>query len=1185
MATTGQVYPGSAESVSETGYANDTWVNPGNITADDTSYASVTAATFDSPDETYVLKAYNFDFSSIPDGSTINGVTMRMRAWYANGTGNIVLAQLLDTSRARVGTNQYSTFVNLTTSEADYTKGSSSDNWGNALTAAWVKDPDFGVGIAMGATGSNTDVFVDWVTLEIDYTPPDLTVTAANGVLTLTGNAASVSGPVTVAASVGGLTLVGNAASVVTAEPTFAQDGVTYLLRDKFTSAQNPLVDGNASEGAGVGYRDVTGTSFYAAGGRLRGGNNSSEGKIVYKPSSGGAGWERAGGRTFTALLTPDDAEGNLSIWLAETAGTLNGYGIRFDDKTVYITEPDGNEVAALVVDQRPGRKVQYLAGITLNEGVGAVYWISAAQTYTAGEWPLPAFPNARVLFVSQLGTFATVHPTVRSLSGFSYGQGVGVEDVRLFDIADWSGADGMALVADRFDRVDSSTTLGAGWTADAGTWGISTNQAYAATPTFNGRAYMDAGQADVWVVAEVTSGSDLGGWFGLLLRRSASGTFMRLYNNGSANIYLQKFLAGAYDDQVFSTYAAFATSQTKRWLAGCYGNQFRIFLNGDETVIQPTTDTGGNHTSGTGFGLFGGDAPSGQRWNNFAVYPMTLTLPAEFNSGAYPALVAAGTTVFSDTFTDTNGTAIATHNAAWAVQNGSFAIQSNALDGTPSPDHGYAYLDSGYTDVDVSVDITFPAATTEGAAGVAVRRADADNFIYARTLWQGGSNEIEIWSSQAGVMALLAKAYMGSSAYASSTTYRLALSAHGDLLDVLLDGELFATLILAAPLLDGTGVGVGESSGNTAGLLFDNFTVALAGTQLVTANAGGLTITGNPATVDAAANAQTVTAAAGALSLVGNSASVVPGAVTVPATTGGLALVGNAATVVSDSRVTANAGSASIVGNTAVITSDSRVAASNGVLTTAGNTASITSHSLVDATVGVLSLVGNTASPGTGSSPQTVNAAVGLLTLSGNAAGITSHSVVNASNGVMNVIGNQATITSASRVDAQVGVLTLSGNSATITSASHVDAAVGSMNMVGNQATIDLGSGSQTVNANPGTMTMTGNTALIHQAVPAQPGTLTIVGNTALIHVSVPTQVGAMSMVGNTASVTSYVRVAASAGIISLTGNAAAVAGGPVVVSASSGVMSMAGNNSDVYLGENPIVYVRINTLRRRME
>jgi len=86
------------------------------------------------------------------------------------------LLQLLDTARAKVGTNQCATPVTLTTNTATIiTKGSASDKWGNALDAAWVKDADFGVAIGCVAGGANTDVFCDYVTLEIDYTPPLVT--------------------------------------------------------------------------------------------------------------------------------------------------------------------------------------------------------------------------------------------------------------------------------------------------------------------------------------------------------------------------------------------------------------------------------------------------------------------------------------------------------------------------------------------------------------------------------------------------------------------------------------------------------------------------------------------------------------------------------------------------------------------------------------------------------------------------------------------------------------------------------------------------------------------------------------------------------------------------------------------------------------------------------------------------
>jgi len=171
--TTGQVYPTVGASASDSPWSDNNWSDQTNVYSDNGATASVTHPTFDDPDQTYVLKASGFDFSAIPDNSTINGVTVRMNAWYANGTGSIDLCQLLDTSGARVGTNNCSTPVALTTTDTTIiTKGSTSDAWGNSLNAAWVKDPDFGVALGMLATGGNADVFIDYVTIEIDYTPP-----------------------------------------------------------------------------------------------------------------------------------------------------------------------------------------------------------------------------------------------------------------------------------------------------------------------------------------------------------------------------------------------------------------------------------------------------------------------------------------------------------------------------------------------------------------------------------------------------------------------------------------------------------------------------------------------------------------------------------------------------------------------------------------------------------------------------------------------------------------------------------------------------------------------------------------------------------------------------------------------------------------------------------------------------
>lgn len=224
MATTGQKYPTLAVTAAESPWLDNNWNTPTNIYADDAATANVIATSFDSPDQTYVLKAYTFDFSGIPDGSTINGVTCRINTWYRSGqgAGSLDLLQLLDTSLAKVGTNQCATPVALTTTDTTIiTKGGAADLWGNALTAAWVKNANFGVAIGIAATAANADVDVDYVTLEIDYTPANVTVTPTP----ISGVVASLIGAILL----GSIAITPTPASAVTAsiDPTVVMSSIS----------------------------------------------------------------------------------------------------------------------------------------------------------------------------------------------------------------------------------------------------------------------------------------------------------------------------------------------------------------------------------------------------------------------------------------------------------------------------------------------------------------------------------------------------------------------------------------------------------------------------------------------------------------------------------------------------------------------------------------------------------------------------------------------------------------------------------------------------------------------------------------------------------------------------------------------------------------------------------------------
>jgi hypothetical protein len=172
-ASTGLVLPSSAQSISDSPWSNDAWTDQNNIFG--AGEASVTASTFDNADRTYVLKAYNFNFSSIPSNAVITGIRVVVNCRRANGTANLALVQLLDASRAKFGNNK--TFdeneIPIPTTAADYEFGGDGDKWGVLINRALTQDTDFGVGIGFLATGNDADVFVDSVRMEVFYAVPD----------------------------------------------------------------------------------------------------------------------------------------------------------------------------------------------------------------------------------------------------------------------------------------------------------------------------------------------------------------------------------------------------------------------------------------------------------------------------------------------------------------------------------------------------------------------------------------------------------------------------------------------------------------------------------------------------------------------------------------------------------------------------------------------------------------------------------------------------------------------------------------------------------------------------------------------------------------------------------------------------------------------------------------------------
>ena len=173
MTTSTAHLPTLGETSTEGVWYNDAWTNPTYIYADDSTGASVVATSFDAGDRTQVLKATGFGFT-VPSGAFIYGVTSAINAWSpTTDKASLDLVQLLSSTKGRTGTNKGSTGTVLSTdTDAVYTNGGATDLWECDLTWSWVNSTNFGIAMgafAGGGGNNNVDVFIDSVTLTIDY--------------------------------------------------------------------------------------------------------------------------------------------------------------------------------------------------------------------------------------------------------------------------------------------------------------------------------------------------------------------------------------------------------------------------------------------------------------------------------------------------------------------------------------------------------------------------------------------------------------------------------------------------------------------------------------------------------------------------------------------------------------------------------------------------------------------------------------------------------------------------------------------------------------------------------------------------------------------------------------------------------------------------------------------------------
>lgn len=331
---------------------DDNWVNPNNIKADDAAYASITAATFDSPDISYRIKAQGFDFSTIPDGTTIHGIIVEIERYNDSGeTGADYRVQLLDASGALVGDNK-KLAGNWETTPTVKSYGGTEDGWNAGLTSAMVKDPDFGVVLSVQATTANADIYVDYIRISVYYGTIDIGGDASDR-NSSSGHGYTIVDKTNPSDGTGTITQVQvwavNSLTGFRVGTFFLVSGTTYQCRDSETI-------GNVAWGS---IQTFSGLSFAVTLGDFMG-NYFTGGDIEFGTSGGSGDYYAAG-----EYIDPDDS---ASMALDDADAVLSCYGTGTEAagapaNTVYIVLGTGRRTqdptgaSAIKVDSATGRR------------------------------------------------------------------------------------------------------------------------------------------------------------------------------------------------------------------------------------------------------------------------------------------------------------------------------------------------------------------------------------------------------------------------------------------------------------------------------------------------------------------------------------------------------------------------------------------------------------------------------------------------------------------------------------------------------------------------------------------------------------------------------------------------------------------------------------------------------------
>lgn len=159
------------------------WTNTNNVFVSDGVFSVATAPRDDVICNALDITGFGF---SIPEGSVINGITVRIQKAGSSLDTTDWVIKLLD-NNSEVGDNKMDFGNAWPTTEAYHTYGSDSDDWGYSWTAAKINGTGFGVRIEAHVAIEAESAKIDYADIAVSYTPAVVPAGGFHGLLDFTG--------------------------------------------------------------------------------------------------------------------------------------------------------------------------------------------------------------------------------------------------------------------------------------------------------------------------------------------------------------------------------------------------------------------------------------------------------------------------------------------------------------------------------------------------------------------------------------------------------------------------------------------------------------------------------------------------------------------------------------------------------------------------------------------------------------------------------------------------------------------------------------------------------------------------------------------------------------------------------------------------------------------------------------